>query len=132
MHELSPSPLDQTTPTMATTNSNMTPGTFTSNLVGGRKVSRRKMRKIYKSYKKSNSSRGKSIKQQLKSLKQGVLSRLFNKSKKNTRTRMHRHGKKRCNKRHTQRGGNHDSASVFRAMASPNASLNGMFTSCMV
>jgi hypothetical protein len=130
MHELSPALLNDAEGPMQMSNSNQLPGTFTSNLVGGRRVSRRKIRKIYRSYKKSNSSRGKTIKQRLRSLKEGVLSRLFNKSKKHSR--MHRHGKKRCNKRHLQRGGSHDSAFLNRALASPNESLQGMLSSCVV
>lgn len=126
MSVFKPAPLYSSEP-LVLDNSNVSPGTFTSNLVGGRRVSRRKMRKIYRSYKKSNSSRGKTIKQRLRSLKEGVLSRLFNRSKKHVHRKNKRHGR-----RQLQRGGSHDSAFLNRALASPNESLQGMLSSCHV
>jgi hypothetical protein len=127
MHQYSPASItDSNGIGMSLTNSEMPPNTFSSNLVGGRKVNRRKMRKIYKSYKKKHSSRGRTIKQRLRSLKEGVLSKLFNRSKKHG----HRHRHK--SKRHYQKGGNYDPAFLSRALASNNASLNGILTSCQI
>jgi hypothetical protein len=131
MHQFSPSSIDESNSIgMSLTNSEMLPNAFSSNLVGGRKVNRRKMRKIYKSYKKKHSSRGRTIKQQLRSLKEGVLTKLFNRSKKHG----HKHGRSRRHRsrRHYQKGGNYDPAFLSRALASNNAELNGLFTSCQV
>lgn len=131
MHEFSPASItDSNGIGMSLTNSEMPPNAFSSNLVGGRKLNRKKMRKIYKSYKKKHSSRGRSIKQRLRSLKEGVLSKLFNRSKKHG----HRHGRshRHRSKKHYQKGGNYDPAFLSRALASNNASLNGILTSCQV
>ena len=125
MQQFLPAPItDSNCIGMSLTNSEMLPNAFSSNLVGGRKINRKKMRKIYKSYKKKHSSKGRTIKQRLRSLKEGVLSKLFKSSKK--------HGHRRRSRRHYQKGGNYDPAFLTRALASNNASLNGILTSCQV
>jgi hypothetical protein len=128
MVSLTPASINDSNDSAVLSNSNMPPNAFSSNLVGGKKLNRRKMRKIYKSYKKTHSRRGKTMKQKLLSLKDTVMNKLLNKSKKH---KHHKHKRSHHQKR-TQKGGNYDSAFVNRALASPNASLIGLFTSCPV
>ena len=57
-------------------------GMFSSNLVGGRRLSRGKFKKIYKSYTKRGSrNRSRSIKKKAKIMHMGVLKKLMNKIK---------------------------------------------------
>ncbi len=128
MVSLSPASINDSNDSQVLSNSNMPPNAFSSNLVGGKKLNKRKMHSVYKSYKKKHSSRGKSMKQKLRLLKDTVLNKLFNKTKKHK----HQNHKHRRNRKHSQKGGNYDSSFVNRALASPNASLIGLFSSCHV
>ena len=111
-------------------NSNLPPNAFSSNLVGGKRISRKQMRKIYKSYKNKYSSRGRSIKKRVKSMSMSsgsnFITRMFKKigSKKNKK---HRHGKR---SRYNKRGGSVYNPEI--ALASASLSTFGQPTSCLI
>jgi hypothetical protein len=115
------------------TNSNLPPNAFSSNLVGGKIISRKQMRKIYKSYKNKYSSRGRSIKKRVKSMSMSsgsnFITRMFKKigSKKNKNHKKHRHGKQ---SRYNKRGGSVYNPEI--ALASASLSTFGQPTSCLI
>ena len=110
------------------TNSNAFPGAFTSNLVGGKRISRKQMRKIYRSYKNKYSRRGRSIKKRSKtmSMKSNFFTKMFKKigSKKNKNKRS----------RYNKRGGNagFDPNMVNRALSTASISTFGEGSSCLM
>jgi hypothetical protein len=92
-------------------------GLFSSNLVGGRRISRRKISNIYKSYKKRRNHKHskRSIKRSMKSMPGKFLTRMFSSMK-----------SKKMRKSRRQRGGN---TAIDRALAAP--ARVGELTSCV-
>ena len=115
---------------LSLTNSNALPGAFSSNLVGGKRISRKQMRKIYRSYKNKYSRRGRSIKKRAKTMSMSsgsnFITRMFKKigSKKNKNKRS----------RYNKRGGSasFDPNMVNRALASASISTFGEGSSCLM